>query len=75
MINPVRFMIAKVLGYLRKKAEIPEYYVCSFEPFNTKPVWRGPFTQKDASSLISINRACGSYDHLYKDVDGVLVQA
>ncbi len=74
MINQVRMMIAKVLGYFRKNAETPEYYVCSFEPFDTKPIWRGPFTQKDASALISINRACGSDDHLYKDIDGVLVQ-
>jgi len=64
----------RLAGKLRRVRSQRTYFVCSDEPFSDELIWRGPFNHKDARTLIAVNGACGSIDHLYEDVDGILVK-
>jgi len=72
-INTIVGWPTRLAMKLRHRFKKPLYYVCSEEPFTAEPIWRGPFTRKDAMSLIAINSACGSIDRLYEELDGMLV--
>ena len=51
------------------------YYVESDEPFQTKPVKRGPFILEDAMRLYGFQCSCDSPSRLFRDDGGnVLVR-
>jgi hypothetical protein len=51
------------------------YYVESDEPFSSKPVLRGPFTEANAYRLVGIQAGCGCINRVFRQVENsVLVR-